>query len=655
MSRISICLVTVLACIMLLSLPELTVATSSPGTNKQSTQSATNSLKERVRHSINFAIREHEVVVETIRTSFDTGERKVNEYHFTENAVLPQIYTGSTITSGYSDTIVSDTPLGLKGYITYYATDKNQYYYVLYEYDYNSNSLRKVHEGENRIYLEPQLGIFYMLYVKEEYKPIYYSMTTGKKVYTGGKILLEKDFTDTDYAISPLPQTRNVGVYCTDKYQCNYIEYGGAKGKTAKVKQLWMKPDIKTGLSTKAFQASTDVNLNISQTNTRDRKSDWTVVATKNGKKKTLLKDRIGYVHTSVSPERKTLILVTENGLDSKMESSTVHLYDLETLKLIRTYDSPYRARTEGVQWVTEDEYIIEQYFSAPGSFPPSLYIISENKHLKLQYDTYREWKGYWDSFQFSGIFFPLQPVGIKSGEGVLNYKGQPSFYLEGQHYVPLEEFTKAFHIQYVLGKEQVTFSRGQRSSSVDRSSSKLLTLYNQTFIPLGQWNKDLGLKVSETKAYWGNKELLISDDERNTSAAMTPENLAFHASARRIERVGDIYKLDQNNTKSLESFYPDRIDGVVLNFDRTLTLSTSTLHYMDLTRVLFTNQDYTKVLGTLSITDMPEARWGISTAKIPEQALQDGVLTMIIPTKEDESTLVYTLKLPGPFDKNNF
>ncbi|WDQ32975.1 hypothetical protein PTQ21_01110 [Paenibacillus marchantiae] len=121
------------------------------------------------------------------------------------------------------------------------------------------------------------------------------------------------------------------------------------------------------------------------------------------------------------------------------------------------------------------------------------------------------------------------------------------------------------------------------------------------------------------------------------------------------MERVGDMYKLDQINTKSLESFYPDRIDGVVLNFDRTLTLSTSTLHYMDLTRVLFTNQDYTKVLGTFSITDMPEARWGISTEKIPEQALQDGVLTMIIPTKEDESTLVYTLKLPGPFDKNNF
>lgn len=238
----------------------------------------------------------------------------------------------------------------------------------------------------------------------------------------------------------------------------------------------------------------------------------------------------------------------------------------------------------------------------------------------------------------------------------MLNYKGQPSFYLEGQHYVPLEEFAKAFHIQYVLGKDQITFSRGQRSSSVARSSSKLLTLYNQTFIPLGQWNKDLGLKVSETKAYWSNKELLISDDERNTSTAMTPESLAFHASARRIEKVGDMYKLDQINTKPLESFEPDRINGVVLNFDRSLTLSTSTLHYMDLTReLLFTNQDYTQVLGTLSLTDMAEARWGISTAKIPEQALQDGILTMIIPTKEDESTLVYTLKLPDPFDKNNF
>lgn len=99
--------------------------------------------------------------------------------------------------------------------------------------------------------------------------------------------MLERDLTDTKYVVSPIPQTRNFGVYCTDTLDCHYLEYGGIKGKKAKVSDLWMKPDQKTGLSTKAFQVSADVHLNVSQGNTRDRKSDWTVVVTKNGKNHT--------------------------------------------------------------------------------------------------------------------------------------------------------------------------------------------------------------------------------------------------------------------------------------------------------------------------------------------------------------------------------
>ncbi|MEK4076717.1 hypothetical protein MHI01_22990 [Paenibacillus sp. FSL M7-0656] len=652
MSRVSKWLIVSLVSIFILSMSQFTVSASTSIT--QTAQNAERSISstDRVQHNIRFAIRGTEVTVTTLRTSFDTGELKENEYHFTDPAILPRIHTGLTTTSHQYDPIVSDTPAGLKGYITYYATDDKQHYYVLYEYDYSSNTLRKVHEGENRIHLEPQIGIYYTIYEKNVPKSNYYSMVTGKKVYTRGKLLLERDFTDTKYVVSPIPQTRNFGVYCTDTLDCHYLEYGGIKGKKAKVSDLWMKPDQKTGLSTKAFQVSADVHLNVSQGNTRDRKSDWTVVVTKNGKKTTLIKERVGYVQSFISPERKTLVLVTENGLDSKMESSKVQVYDLKTLKRIRSYDSPYRARTESIQWITEDEYIIEQYFSNPGSYPPSLYVISENKHLKLNYGTYSDWKKYWNSFQFSNVFFPMEPVAIKSDQGVLEYKGQPTFYMEGQHYVPLEEFTKAFHIQYNLGKDRLTFTRGQRSSSVNQPSKQLLTLYNQTFIPLGQWSKDLGLKVSETKATGYNKQLSMSDEEKGTDLAMDSKILPFHARARWMDRVGESYQLDPVNTRPMESAVPDRIDGVVLNFDRTLTISSSK---DSITELLFINPDYTSVLGKVSLTDIPERKWGFSTAKIPENMLQDGALNVIVPVKEGKSTMVYSLKLPEPFDKNKF
>lgn len=96
----------------------------------------------------------------------------------------------------------------------------------------------------------------------------------------------------------------------------------------------------------------------------------------------------------------------------------------------------------------------------------------------------------------------------------------------------------------------------------------------------------------------------------------------------------------------------PDRIDGVVLNFDRTLTISSSK---DSITELLFINPDYTSVLGKVSLTDIPERKWGFSTAKIPENMLQDGVLNVIVPVKEGKSTMVYSLKLPEPFDKNKF
>lgn len=187
MSRVSKWLIVSLVSIFILSMSEFTVSAST--SIVQTAQNAERSIssKDRVQHNIRFAVRGTEVAVTTLRTSFDTGEIKENEYHFTDPAILPRIHTGLTTTSHQYDPIVSDTPAGLKGYITYYATDDNEYYYVLYEYDYSSNTLRKVHEDENRIYLEPQIGMYYTIYEKNVHKSNYYSMVTGKK-YTLAEI-----------------------------------------------------------------------------------------------------------------------------------------------------------------------------------------------------------------------------------------------------------------------------------------------------------------------------------------------------------------------------------------------------------------------------------------------------------------------------------
>jgi hypothetical protein len=245
-----------------------------------------------------------------------------------------------------------------------------------------------------------------------------------------------------------------------------------------------------------------------------------------------------------------------------------------------------------------------------------------------------------------------MELVAVKSGKGVLEYKGQPSFYMGGQNYVPLQEFTQAFHIQYQLDKDRITFTRGQRSSSINKPSSQLLTLYNQTFIPLGQWNKDMGLKVSETKGGIYNRELIMSDEEKGTELAMAPKDLPFRAYSRRMESVGDGYQLDKVYTSPVESSDTNGLNSVVLNFDGTLTYESPGEEVKEL---WFTSQDFNTVIGTLPVSSIPEKKWGFTTTKIPANLIQDGIVNVLIPGKKGLSTDVYSLKLPAPFDKNKF
>ena len=141
----------------------------------------------------------------------------------------------------------------------------------------------------------------------------------------------------------------------------------------------------------------------------------------------------------------------------------------------------------------------------------------------------------------YDGLFYLTLPVAVTSGKGVLHYEGQPAFHMNGLYYVPLKEFADAFHIQYEVKGKDLLFQRDSRTSKLAVSQSKQVVVDGKVFLPLGQWNKDLGLKVAQANRHVMNTTLQISDELRKTDAAMKTETQAFQAIVERFNgRVTD-------------------------------------------------------------------------------------------------------------------
>ena len=72
-----------------------------------------------------------------------------------------------------------------------------------------------------------------------------------------------------------------------------------------------------------------------------------------------------------------------------------------------------------------------------------------------------------------------------------------------------------AFHVQFEENDQTYLFKRLDRTSKLAVSQSKRLIVKGKVFLPLGQWNKELGLKVAQVGMHSMSYEILISDELR--------------------------------------------------------------------------------------------------------------------------------------------
>lgn len=637
------------------------------GVNEDITSSSTvNSGTEKIRDRSTYMFDEKnkQVTIRTNRISFVTGMQKINEYNFTDPSLLPSYYEfDSTNGFNHQDGVVVDTPKGIKAYtVAVQSTLKGKSgVNIIYEFDYSNLTLRKIKEipTQKSVQLDAaQLGLYSVESDKEGIQ--YFSLENNKQMLSGGKLITSKDVTDTRFSLSPAPASQTFGVYCP-KYQytsCYNIEFGGAKGKAVKVTKNNVIEDARQASSKSFMAGGTKIKWNQSsfQMNTPYQ---WNVTATRNGKTVSLFNGKAYELDTFVSPGGKYLVINADPSYHFKRtQASTIYVYDLKTMVQVQKYKSSYNTNVTGIQWLSDDLYIMEYYFSNPGAYPPSFYYIPEGKHFKIEYSQYQDWANYLDSFTYDDLFFLTLPVAVTSGEGVLHYEGQPTFYMNGLYYVPLKEFMNAFHVQVEEKDKTYLFKRLDRTSKLALSQSKRLIVKGKVFLPLGQWNKELGLKVAQVGMHSMSYEILISDELRKTEAAMKAEIPGFQAILKRLKKSedgsGGFIATEKPFTQKNSDHASLRGVTAVLNHNRSLSFRFSPfVSYGESLQIYITSRDSSKVLMELPIKITGNE---YTTAALPERVFEEGILTFAFPDSDNEhlehSHLGFTLKLPE-FSKN--
>ncbi|WP_341281739.1 hypothetical protein [Paenibacillus sp. FSL H8-0537] len=69
--------------------------------------------------------------------------------------------------------------------------------------------------------------------------------------------------------------------------------------------------------------------------------------------------------------------------------------------------------------------------------------------------------------------------------------------------------------MNYSISKTDIVFTRNGRTARLPIKDSGVIQLTNNTFVPLGEWNIELGLKVQSLQKSLWNNELSLSDAER--------------------------------------------------------------------------------------------------------------------------------------------
>ncbi|WP_339269544.1 hypothetical protein [Paenibacillus sp. FSL R5-0470] len=524
-----------------------------PGPQYAGAEAAVGTTKDKIRHETQFLFAGNmdKITVRTVKTSFDTGERKANEYYFTDPAYLPKPANGDDFDSFINKASLVNSPTGLKAYaiLEQYGGAAKEVVRTLYEYDYNSFSLRKVVESKSPIILHEYIGL-YVIYTYFEKPNQYYSLADNKLISTGGEVIRPEDVENSNYTLSPQPKTQDYTVFCpkSDLKGCYLMQYGGGKGAAVKVTLNHRKGDS-SGMDGDRVITVDSTKITLQSKFIKYLSYKWNIKGTVNGKSKVLFDNTATDARTYISPNHKYLLLITDQGTLNGYSSSVVHIYNLKTLELVRKYDSQYKSNVTAVTWASDEIFIIEYYFSNPSKYPPSFYYIPAGISLQIPYMDYRDWKEHksWDNFTYEKMIFPALPVAIRSGNAMVNYQSQPAFLLKGQYYVPLKEFAAAFHIQYAIGAKEITFTRGSRSAAVTLQGSGIVRAGFNDFLPLGSWNKALGLKVIDGR-------ITLSDEEQASGLGLSQE-------------VYDPQAVVVNVNTS------DRVDDIVLNPNKTLSL----------------------------------------------------------------------------------
>lgn len=617
--------------------------------------------KQKVRHKVQFYIDPNlsKMTVRTTKISFDTGLKKVNEYDYYDESYLPKLSNGSKVQYEDYATVV-DTPLGLKAYIIIsqnHSLRSEGYLQIIYEFDYTTLKVRKINETKSidshRVHLDASLGIYSIRPDNGDYQ--HYSLIDNKLMYSKGQFITPYDVTETNYTFTPLPQSKDLAAYCSnnDVNECHFISFGGAKGAKVKVTYNQVVRDINNNTSKTFFARSAKIKLESKFINRNT--SQWTVTGVKNKDARILFKGKATEVITYISPGNKYLVLIAETHEGPfTVLSSVVHIFDLDTLSLVQKYDSQYRARADRITWASDDVFIIEYYLSNPGGYPPSFYYIPHGMTIPVNYNEYTDWVNRWDSFSYEDMFMLTCPVAIISGKSALKYKDQPTFKLNGAYYVPLQDFTEAFNIKYSMEADRLTFTRNKRNVSLSLKTSGIIQHGDRSFIPLGNWNKDLGLKVLIIDSHVMNGELTFMDQEEKNGFGMNQGTPSQTVKVQSLQRQSSTSPFIEGEYSRHESNEPNRASFnnavVELNHNKTLTVEGSNSPFAGKTMTI---EIYTRDLKTL-IMKIPvklgtEQHFQFTTPAIPV----DESVTIVMP---DEDNTYYTFTLyHTPFDKEIF
>ncbi|MFC7680728.1 hypothetical protein [Paenibacillus sp. GCM10028914] len=346
-----------------------------------------------------------QITVRTNVINFDTGESTKEEFVFNDKSLAPKVKMEDKKIDGK----LFNTPYGLKAYADFYDAKTS----TLYEFDFNSQKLRKVTETKDTIFLEPSLGIYSIRFKangnsNEASQPLrYYRISDNKYLFDGFY----------------LRRIHNMLKACSICTQGDYyIERGdkpfkvGYNGTLTPIKITdWEVPRIKQGEKYGTATIKFSKGSFILKHTSKDYKVS-SLVWVKNGKEKVLIPESKGYINTynnfTVSPNKKYLVVQKEVlGDKRRTEQQMYYIFDIENdMKLVRKLSAHYRL-SSAIEWYTDDLMKIVYYSSLPDRTPPYYYSISKNVSTKSTHDTdglfvvhstkdYR----YWDDFSYIGL-----------------------------------------------------------------------------------------------------------------------------------------------------------------------------------------------------------------------------------------------------------